>query len=121
MNGMSTERQLRTDIMRRVRVIYLLRYFASPLMLEAGLLVVFTTIVCLSVSVPNIIANVKQIDYMGESLFYIYSATLHTKHIVQIMLMASAISGVFIVREFYRSELVGRLTSKILFRSKVLS
>lgn len=108
MNSMSAGRELNRDevcqaaIMRRVRFIYLVRHLTSPLVLEAALFVVFATVINLSISISSVIKNLSQLSYASEGFSYIWTATIHTKLAVQIVLGASVVLFLFMSRQVYR-------------------
>ncbi len=103
MNAVDPEQEMRKRIMFRVKAIYFLRKFSTPLAIEGVLFVVLSTAISFSISIPHIIANVYQLSYVTESFGYIYGATLHTKHIVQIILAAGIVLVVLIVRDIYKN------------------
>lgn len=95
--------RLHADVMRRVRYIYIMRLFCTPLVIEAALFAIFAVVICLTISIPSVVSNIAQLSYTTESISYIYKATIHTQLLVQVILGASIILGALILRNLYRN------------------
>jgi len=100
---MDPEQGLKKRIMFRIRAIYLFRKLSTPLAVEGMLFVMLGGVISFSISIPHIIHNMSQLDYVTDELYYLCGATMHTTHVIQATLIISALLLALIARDLFRN------------------
>jgi uncharacterized membrane protein YkgB len=68
-----------------------MRTVVRPLVIELGLFVASIVAVSFLVSVPNVVSNMVHSQAASQYFTYLFSAFLHTKIVVQIILILAAV------------------------------
>lgn len=97
------EEELKRAVMRRVRLIFFLRRFSTPLAVESLLLLILAVAVNVYVSVPHVVLNVSHLSHLNQYLGYIANAAIHTELSVQIILSASVVLAAAVTRDIYKN------------------
>lgn len=90
--------ELKKRIMMKVYMIYTIKRLREPFAAELLLLVVSLSLLFFFVSVPHVIANTP-LSFYGFSHF-VFIAIRNTEFIVQAILLALAVAGAILIRNF---------------------
>lgn len=93
---MDREQQIKIEVMKRVRLIHRIQTIFNPLAIEVTLFFVAIVLLNIFVSVPNVIANIWHLPSAAQYGSYIASAFLHTRVIVQLVVLLASISLIFL-------------------------
>ncbi len=94
--------RIEVTVMRRVRVLSFLRTLVSPAALRLYALATFSVLLTSMVSVSNILSNVPNVVEYERFLTYVVVAFTHTELPVQLIVVASALIGMMVLRDVVR-------------------
>jgi hypothetical protein len=94
--------ELKNNIMRRVRRIYILRQVLNPLTLKIYALALMGIIASYLVSIPDILRNIPISDLSALYTFGTFSI-VHTEVYVQLMVAAALALLLWLMRDIVRS------------------
>ena len=81
---MTSNEELRKNIMRRVYVTHTLRELASPLAVKLYIFVLLIWQVLMRVSVPDVFANASNVGDLSSLKFFVLTAFAKTELLVQV-------------------------------------
>lgn len=99
---MSHEEQ-KNYIMRRVRFIFRVRQFVTPVTVKVAFVAVLAVVGSAFVSVQSVLLNMPSVENVSEFLRFLSSAFVKTEFIVQAVVLATALIGVLVLRDLIRN------------------
>ena len=91
--------QLREAVMWRVKVIYIMRQFGTPVIAESALILGCFSLSLLMVSLQDVVSNLLLIDQFQTFLDSLIFAFEKTEFAVQGLVLVMLIAGVFFVKD----------------------
>ena len=89
--------------MARVKFLFYLKQVFQPVVLEILAVVLFTGLTTSFVSVGHVLANSISVADRLAAIEFFVRAFMHTHIVVQLSILAAVASGMFLLRDIYRS------------------
>lgn len=102
--------------MARVKFLFYLKRVFQPVVLEISAVVLFTGLTASLVSVGHVVANSMGVADRLAAIEFFAQAFLRTDFIVQLSILAILASGLFLIRDIYRSL---RITDGLMLRRQL--
>jgi uncharacterized protein involved in cysteine biosynthesis len=102
-NNLETKSALETEVMNRVRSVYIMRNFVRPLLVKSVLLCGIIVAISFTVSIPDVIKNMSNLSEFAQYLSFISAAFIKTEFLVQIILLATIVLAFLFVKDVIKN------------------
>ena len=105
--------RIKSEIMLRVRFLYVLKKMARPFALEVGMLAVVLFGVGRLVFVAKVFENAPDVSRVYDFAMFFVRAFANTETLVQVLVLGTVCAVIFALKDFARTvSLLGRFTLK---------
>ena len=100
---MDKDQLLKSEVLKRVRTVFYMRTVVRPLLIEMALFIGSITAISLLVSIPNVLINLSHSPDSSYYLSYLLSAFIHTRVVVQIVLLVATVLFVLLIKDILKN------------------